>query len=141
MDNSRTIFLDTNIVLDIVNPQRTNNRQAVELWNVLIVKKYIIMVSEDMLSTIFYISKNKKKTLEFLKLIQKRWEIVPFGREVVRRAVDLSLEKDLDLEDALQCLCAKENGCEVLITNDKKFYDCGMQIMHSAEFLENKGSL
>ena len=99
------------------------------------------MVSEDMLSTIFYISKNKKKTLEFLKLIQKRWEIVPFGREVVRRAVDLSLEKDLDLEDALQCLCAKENGCEVLITNDKKFYDCGMQIMHSAEFLENKGSL
>lgn len=44
-------------------------------------------------------------------------------------------EKNLDLEDLLQCLCAKENGCGYLITNDKKFCDCGVKVMSSVEFL------
>jgi len=48
----------------------------------------------------------------------------------------MSLEKDLDLEDVLQCLCAKENGCDVFITNDRKFYDCGINIMTTEAFLE-----
>jgi predicted nucleic acid-binding protein len=45
------------------------------------------------------------------------------------------LGNSLDLEDILQCLCAKENGCDVLITNDKKFYDCDIKIMTIKEFL------
>lgn len=137
MAYDKTVFLDTNIVLDIVNPQREGNKQAIELWNVLIIKKYTIIVSEDMLSTLFYINKDKRQTLEFFKLIQKRWQIVPFGKNVVAKAVDLSLEKDLDLEDVLQCLCAKENGCEVLITNDKKFYGCGIGVENCGEFLDS----
>ena len=138
MAYDKIIFLDINIVLDIVNLQRVNNKQAVQLWNMLIMKKYTIMISEDMLSTIFYINKNKKQTLEFFRVITKRWEVVPFGKDVIKNAIDLSLEKNLDLEDMLQCLCAKENGCEVLITNDKKFYDCGLSICTTAEFLKEK---
>ena len=54
-----------------------------------------------------------------------------------KKAIDLSLEKKLDLEDVLQCLCAKENECRVFITHDKRFYDCGVEIMTSEEFLTN----
>lgn len=43
----------------MLNPQRVNNKQAIKLWNMLIVNKYTIMISEDMLSTIFYINKDK----------------------------------------------------------------------------------
>ncbi len=60
MAYSKIIFLDINIVLDMLNPQRVNNKQAIKLWNMLIVNKYTIMISEDMLSTIFYINKDKK---------------------------------------------------------------------------------
>jgi predicted nucleic acid-binding protein len=60
-----------------------------------------------------------------------------FKKNVIKNAITLSLEKDLDLEDVLQCLCAKENGCEVLITHDKKFYDCGIEIMNCEYFLKN----
>jgi len=139
VDCNKIIFLDTNIVLDIVNPQRINNKEAIRLWNMLIVKKYTIMVSEDMLSTIFYINKDKKQTLEFFQLILKRWQIVPFRKDVIKNAIDLSLEKNLDLEDILQCLCAKENGCKVLITNDKKFCDCGLSVYTTEEFLIKQG--
>jgi len=55
---------------------------------------------------------------------------------VIKNAIDLSLEKSLDLEDMLQCLSAKENGCKALITNDKKFYDCGLAIYTAEEFLK-----
>jgi predicted nucleic acid-binding protein len=121
--------------LDIVNPNRINNEKAVKLWKMLVLKKYTIMISEDMLSTIFYINKDKKQTLHFFEVIAKRWKIVSFGKDVIKYAIDLSLEHNLDLEDLLQCLCAKENGCEILITNDKKFYDCGVSIYTTEKFL------
>lgn len=134
MAYDKTIFLDTNIVLDILNNEREKHKQAIVLWNILVLKKYTIIISEDMLSTIFYINKDKNKTLEFFRVITKRWEVVSFGKEVIKSAINLSLEKKLDIEDVLQCLCAKENGCDVFITNDKTFHDCGMKIMSSEEF-------
>ena len=138
MDSNKRIFLDTNIVLDIVDPQRINNKKAVELWNILVYKKYTIIISEDMLSTIFYINKDKKQTLEFFNLITKRWIISIFGKNVIENVIRLSLKNNLDLEDMLQCFCAKENNCDILITNDKKFYDCGIQLMTTEEFLNEK---
>jgi predicted nucleic acid-binding protein len=54
---------------------------------------------------------------------------------VIQNAIDLSLEKNLDLEDVLQCLCVKENGCNALISNDKEFVDCGVSIYTTDEFL------
>ncbi len=57
----KRIYFDTNIVLDIVNSSRPHNKQAVELWNKLTIKKYKIVISEDMLTTIFYINKDKNK--------------------------------------------------------------------------------
>lgn len=133
--DSRKVFLDTNIVLDILDAERTSHKDAVSIWKTLVVHGDTIIISEDMLSTIFYIQKDKENTLEFFKLIQKRWEIVSFGYKLISDSIDLSLEKKLDLEDVLQCQCAKENQCNIFITNDKKFYNCGMNVMNSKEFL------
>ena len=132
------IFLDINIILDILDSSRPNHQNAIKIWEISVVKKYQICISEDMLSTIFYINRDKKVTLEFFKTIQKRWTIAMFGKKVIADAIELSLEKDLDLEDALQCICAKENGCNILITNDKKFYDCGILIMSAEKFLSER---
>ncbi len=133
--DSRKIFLDTNIVLDILDAERISHHDAVSIWKILVVRGDIIIISEDMLSTVFYIQKDKENTLEFFKLIQKRWEIVSFGYKIISDAIDLALEKKLDLEDVLQCQCAKENQCNIFITNDKKFYNCGINVMNSKEFL------
>ena len=137
MDYNKTVFLDTNIILDIVDSNRINNKKAVQLWSMLERKQYTITISEDMLSTIFYINKDKRQTLNFFKIITNRWKIVPFGKEVIREAIKLSLENNLDLEDTLQCLCAKENNCNILITNDKRFYDCEIKIISCDEFLDD----
>lgn len=59
----------------------------------------------------------------------------PFCGKLVENAVDIALEDEIDLEDVLQCLCVKDNGCTVMVTNDKKFYDCGLSICTVYNFL------
>lgn len=129
------IFLDTNIVLDFLNADRVKHKISVRLIETLVSNNYQIIISEDMLSTIFYLSKNKQQTLSNLNVIQQEWYISVFGEEVIKNAIDLSITSNLDLEDTLQCLCAKQNNCDALITSDKYFYDCGIKIQTADEFL------
>jgi predicted nucleic acid-binding protein len=132
----KRIFFDTNIVLDIIDKNRAQYNLANKLLNKVVLDGYDILITQDMLSTIFYIHKDKTTTLKFFKIIQEDWLIEPFSKKLIEEAIDISLEKNLDLEDVLQCLCAKKNGCDLLITNDKNFYDCGITVMSSQEFLE-----
>jgi predicted nucleic acid-binding protein len=134
---AKRIFLDTNIVADIIQKARLNHNNSMKLLEYLILNNYEICISEDMITTLYYILKDKKTTLGFLEnLVFIDWTILIFGEKVLKNAVKLSLEENIDLEDTLQCLCAKENDCEVLVTNDKKFYDCGIKIMTAKEYLE-----
>ncbi len=36
----------------------------------------------------------------------------------------------------LQCFCAKNSGCDIFLTSDKKFIDCGIKIVDYDEFLK-----
>jgi len=138
MDQNK-IFLDTNIVADLIDISRPNHIQTLELLKHLIVNSYEICISEDMITTLYYILKNKKTTLEFIEnVIFTDWHILVFGENVLKEAVKVSSEKNLDLEDVLQCLCAKENGCEILITNDREFFNCGLSIYTTEEFSKEK---
>lgn len=60
---------------------------------------------------------------------------------MVKKAIAISLEKNLNLEDVLQCLCAKDNKCGPLITSDNSFVDCGLAIYTVGSFLNEKNSL
>jgi len=138
MKNDKKIFLDINIVIDFLEQSRQRHHKAIELIEYLTVNNYNICISEDMLTTIYYISKQKPLVLKFLKTITRRWNILHFGKEIISKAIAMSLENDLDLEDLLQCLCAQASGCKVMITHDKSFYDCGVGIYTAEEFLKSR---
>ena len=136
MHNSK-IYLDTNVVADIIDETRMNHTISLKLLKYLALNNYNIYISEDMLTTLYYILKDKKEILIFFKnLVFIDWNVSAFGLDVIKSATNLSLGNSLDLEDVLQCLCAIQNGCEVLITNDNKFYDCGLEIYKTVEFLD-----
>jgi len=125
---NKNIFLDTNILVDLLDRRRKNHHFAVKLLEFLIENEWEIYISEDMVSTLYYLIKDKKRVLKFLKEIAEDWHIVPFGREVILEAIHLAMENGEDLEDLLQCLSAKRFGC-ILMTNDKSFTECGVQIV------------
>jgi len=130
------LFIDTNVIIDFLRPTRQKHKVAIALFDYLVKAKHQIVISEDMITTIFYLSKTEKlQALRFLKSIQDKWLVLPFGKKTINQALDLSLEKNLDLEDTLQCLCAKNNQCDVLITNDISFYNCEIKIQTASEFL------
>ena len=130
------VLLDVNVIIDFIDPHRQRHQDAVSLLQYLLMNSYDICVTEDMLSTIYYITKNKEKTLRFFEdVILKRWIVLSFGTEVLTQAVSMSLETKKDFEDLLQCLCAKNNGCKMVITNDVKFYNCGITTMTTKTFL------
>ncbi len=133
---SKKVFLDTNIILDLLDAKRPNHKNVEDLIKFLVLDGYTIVISEDMLSTIFYIDKNNEKVLKFFKSIIHRWEVTSFSIPLIEKAIDLSLENNLDLEDLLQCLCAKETACKVLITEDRGFFDCGVKVLTTKDFLE-----
>ena len=123
-----------------MDKNRAGYTNALTLSELIIERNGEILISEDMLSTIYYIIEEKAYALEFLDFIRQRWQIVPFGKEVVAQAIKEAAKKNLDLEDALQCFCAKAYGCDVLVTNDKSFASCGIPVMSVNEFLNEMKS-
>ena len=138
---TKKIFFDTNIIADIIDEKRLNHLDAIKIMEKVIKDDYIVCMSEDMITTLYYISKSKKETLEFFKnVIFIDWEILAFDKKILAEAVEISLENSIDLEDILQSLCAKYNGCETIITHDSRFYNCGVSILNTKQFLDENNN-
>jgi predicted nucleic acid-binding protein len=123
------LFLDTNIILDFLDKQRVDHEKAKQLFKNIIVNEYSVVISEDMLSTIYYIHKNKAIVLAFFETIIKEWHVVSYGEALTLEAIQLCQEHGTDLEDTLQCLCAKKHTCDFIVTSDKTFVNCGVEIV------------
>jgi predicted nucleic acid-binding protein len=122
------VFLDANIVLDLLSQQRPNHSQATTLIQVLIKRGIQICISEDILTTVYYIAKDKQQAIAFFQTVQKRWSILPFGYSVIAQALQYASQHTVDLEDTLQCFCAREHGCTLIVTEDRGFVECGVKV-------------
>jgi len=124
------VFLDTNIILDFLDKKRPLHLNAKSLISKLIMNDFEIVMSEDMLSTIFYITKDKESVLAFFRTIMNKWNVVPYSTLLILEAIELCQNnKGQDLEDTLQCLCAKKYDCIYVVTSDEGFVDCGIEVL------------
>jgi len=131
----KKVFLDTNVRTLGTLGSRAKHQIAKNLISYLTLNGYQIVISEDMLSTIYYIDKDREKILLFFKTILRKWEIVSYGVTLIEEAIDISITKSIDLEDLMQCLSAKKSHCDILITEDKGFYNCGLTFYTMDDFL------
>jgi predicted nucleic acid-binding protein len=74
--------------------------------------------------------------LQFFNFIIDEWEIVSFSKERLKEAIKICLNKQNDFEDVMQSLSARDIGCTHIVSNDLKFYDCGIKISTGNEFLK-----
>ncbi len=132
---NKSIFLDINIVIDIIDEARKEHYKSKDMLLKLIEDEYKVYISEDMISTIYYVLKGDIKVLYFFKKFLDEWHIVPFGEDVIKKSLEFTIINGSDLEDTLQCFCAKENKCGLFLTNDKKFIECGIDVVDYDEFL------
>jgi predicted nucleic acid-binding protein len=83
---------------------------------------------------VYYIA---SKRLDFLIVIEELEklldfiEVIPIDITVIKEAICISKkENHKDLEDILQYVCAKNQNCKVIVTNDKSFYSKDIEILN-----------
>ena len=127
------IFVDTNIFLDLIL-KRENFDKSLLLFNAVEKKLFDAVISDITILNIDYVAKKQVKNIrDFLILVNKNFKVAGSSNEQMAKA--LMLQND-DLEDNLQYTLAKENYCEVIVTNDKSFYAKSIQKLSSKEFVE-----
>lgn len=124
------IFLDANIVLDLMF-MRDNSKRTREMINDLRKNKnFVFTISSNTLNIIFYVGSEKYKswqqTMDKLKKIDNPlnefWQVVDNTSIDRQRAYEYCDDNaNADWEDVLQYLCAKKANCDFIITNDKNF--------------------
>ncbi|MBN2858604.1 MAG: type II toxin-antitoxin system VapC family toxin [Candidatus Delongbacteria bacterium] len=131
----KRVFIDANIVLDFLDKNRKFHNEALGVINKIIDDEWTAVISEDLLTTIYYVAKDKQKILDFFSVILDSWDVVSFGKEQLMESVNIcQREKSLDFEDVNQSLCARKQNCHLIVTNDRSFYQCGIPLVTSLEF-------
>jgi len=95
----------------------------------------ILCTSCDIFTTVYYVcSKNiaKDKVIDELEKLLIFVDVLPIYMTTVKKALELAknFEKS-DLEDVLQYVCAFENQCSFIITNDSDFYKGEIRLINT----------
>ncbi len=127
------VFIGTNIFLDLIL-KREHYKEALKIFNAISNHLFTGIILDVTILYIDYIAKKQIREIrDFLNLINDTFIIVGVTNKSISKALKLS---NNDLEDNLQYICANENKCDVLITNDKNFYNGDIEVMSSFMFLE-----
>ena len=127
------IFVDTNIFLDLIL-QREHYDKSLLILNAIEKKLFSGVVLDISILNIDYIAKKQIKDIkDFLKLINKQFEVVGATNAMIEDALEID---NNDLEDNLQYIVAKHLDCELIITNDKRFLVREVVILSSSEFVD-----
>ena len=130
------IFVDTNIVLDLLEKREGFFEEAQELFTLADQKKVKLFVSALTIANVHYLL-FKNLRMEARKAISKfkvLVEVLPIDDKIL----ELSLASDFsDFEDAIQYYSAIENGMDVIITRNKKdFKNIKLPVLTAKEFLK-----
>lgn len=134
------LFLDANIIIDLLDTRRKSSAFSLKLFEVAVSKSFKISISEDILITVYYVVKKdvaRKRILSFFEMIDDEFSVFNFKKGIIKKSIKLCQKNDkLDFEDILQSVCAGSNNCDIIITNDKKFPAIKVPIKTTKDFLE-----
>ena len=117
------VFLDTNILYDIIDISRPNSDYVKKLFVMAEDKELQFFISALSISNIIYVLQNrfkmeathlKSKMKSLLQIV----EVVPFDMEIIINAMYLEFD---DIEDSFQFVSALKCKSDYLVTEDKEF--------------------
>ena len=137
------VFLDANILLDLSSKERKFSDYSIKTVKYLLSKGVNLYTSSDIITTVYYVlvkhTKDKKLSLEAIKEINTYVTLIEFSNREVEEAIEL-MEQDKkfkDLEDTLQYVLAKKEGCQLILSNDGDFYSPDIEVLNTREFCKN----
>jgi len=130
------VLLDTNIIMDIFDEDRVTHTSSLKIVRELLGDGATLYVNSDTLTTSFYLLRSLKKatlkeSLYALRETTKICELIPIEIKEVDKALSLCEDVESpykDYEDALQYICAKKVGADLIVTNDKGFVSLDIEL-------------
>ena len=135
------IFLDTNIILDLLDNQRQCHKEAGLLFELIDNGEVMAFFSESVITTTDYILQkllSKDLRTEFFGEMSRKIQILPCSNMILDRA---SSSQFGDLEDVILFQLSLENKVDFFITNDKKLLNStlkGIKLVQAGQFLNIK---
>ena len=139
----KKIFLDANILIDILDDSRPASKESAKLFEMLVrgVGSFLLFTSCDLLTTVYYITSKplgKAIALEKIKKLNRVVNVIEFGNAEIVEAIELMErnEKYADLEDTIQYVMARKAKCDYIITNDSTFASGDVPVLSAVEAIE-----
>ena len=136
----RKVFFDANIFNDIFDSNRSLHTVSKKAFALSMEKQFQLFTSCDIATNIYYITEkytNKENALNALEVVEKIAHIIPFGAKEMRQTIALMREDEAykDFEDTIQYILAYNTGCDVIISNDKRFVSKELPCMNAESFV------
>ena len=133
---NKKIFVDTDIVLDVITQREPFYLPAARVFSLAAEKKIELYISPVLIANLFYILRKKIGKEEAINAIRKL-RIITKVATVDEGIVDLVLSSGFkDIEDGFQYYSALKTGIDVLLTrNEKDFIGKEIAIMNCEEYL------
>ncbi|CAN2044968.1 VapC toxin family PIN domain ribonuclease [Candidatus Magnetomoraceae bacterium gMMP-1] len=133
------VFLDTDVILDLLTEREPHFEPAVELFLKIQDKTILAYTSPVVIANIFYILNrhfDKKRAIQSLIKLKSLIKVLNCGD----RVIELALSSDFtDFEDSIQYYTALENNIDILITRNVKDYkSANINIFTPLEYIKGK---
>ncbi len=137
--NMKTL-IDTNIILDVLTQREPFYVDSAKVWTLVregIVEGCISAISVNNLYYIINKLEGQKAAKSFADQLLEDFEIVALTKNILKQARTIPQK---DFEDLIQYFSAIHEGCECIITRNKKdFPSVGIKIINPSELLRQIG--
>jgi predicted nucleic acid-binding protein len=133
----KNLFIDTNIILDLLAQRMPFYTDAAKLFSLADRKKLKLSISALCLADAHYILLKQNPDLE-VRSVLRRFKILVTVLPLDDKITDLALNSEFrDFEDAIQYYTAIENDQELIITrNQSDFMESKVPVMTAGEFIK-----
>ena len=134
----KNLYLDTNIVLDLLAQRMPFYTEAAKLFSLADKKKLKLSISSLCLADAHYILSRQNPEIEVRKVLRK-FKVLVNVLPLDDKITDLALNSDFkDFEDAIHYFTAIENDQDMIITrNQHDFKESKIPVMTAGEFIKS----
>lgn len=135
----KNIFLDTNILMDILANRQPFYKSSSEIYKLGLSKKLMLYTSANTISTLHYLLKKyatEQNVRQSLEEITNVITIIPVDIHIIKKSLKSNYK---DFEDAIQIISAQSiNNMNCIVTRDIKDYKYAqINVLTPDEFLNN----
>lgn len=133
------LFVDTNIVMDLLQKREEFYQEAQELFTLSDKRKVLLFISSLTIANTHFLLSRHYSSAEARKILSK-FKVLVNVLPMDDKIIELALSSDFkDFEDAIQYYTALENNTDMIITRNKKdFKNQNIPVLNAKEYLKRR---